>query len=114
MSNVSVMPDTSKQIARPLRVLVPLIKDDLEHAEKAGMPYYRAAGEKMIEAKAQMGHGEFKPWIERNFSLSFNRASIYMNFASATSGKQNLELEIFQVSMISRKQRVIAVTRQRP
>ena len=62
---------------------------------KPGCHTTGAAGEKMIEAKAQMGHGEFKPWIERNFSLSFNRASIYMNFASATSGKQKSRIGDF-------------------
>ena len=44
-------------VARPLRILVPLIKDDLKEgdaaAERAGLPHYRAAGEKMLEAKPQ-------------------------------------------------------------
>lgn len=43
------------QVARPLHVLIPLIKEDLkqgdEAAKQAGMPFYRAAGEKMLEAK---------------------------------------------------------------
>lgn len=81
-------------IARPLHVLVPLIKKDLEEAkdasERAGMPYYQAAGEKMLEAKGQMNHGEFGPWIKRNFGISPAHASNYMKLARATADTQNL------------------------
>lgn len=77
--------------ARPLHVLVPLIKEDLEHgreaSERAGMPYYQAAGEKMIEAKEQMKHGEFMPWIKRNFGISHDSARVYMKLAEATKGQ---------------------------
>src|SRR5689334_21784678 len=49
---------TGKKIARPLHVLVPLIKEDLQlgrdAAERASMPFYRTAGEKMLEAKEQL------------------------------------------------------------
>jgi hypothetical protein len=87
--STAVVRETEKHIARPLRVLVPLIKDDLEHAEKAGMPYYRAAGEKMIEAKAQMKQGEFLPWLKRHFPISPWQAKVYMKLAAATADKQN-------------------------
>src|SRR3954452_13354217 len=61
----------STQVARPLRVLVPLIKDDLANIEQAGMPYRRAAGEKMLEAKTSgaMSHSELLAWIKRTFDL---------------------------------------------
>jgi hypothetical protein len=76
------------QVTRPLRVLVPLIKDDLEHArdasERAAKPYYQSAGEKMLEAKGQLNHGEFTPWLKRNFNISVRAAQLYMNFANAT------------------------------
>lgn len=74
-----------RHIARPLKVLVPLIKDDLQHgkeaAEQAGMPYYQAAGEKLIEAKSQMAHGEFTPWVKRNFDVTIQWARKYMALA---------------------------------
>jgi len=74
-----------QRIARPLKVLVPLIKEDLQHgrdaAERAGLPYYQAAGEKMLEAKGQLKHGEFMPWITRNFSVKVQQANLYMAFA---------------------------------
>jgi hypothetical protein len=75
-------------VARPLNVLVSLIKKDLEQAqeasERACMPYYLAAGEKMIEAKSQMKKGEFAPWLKRNFGLSYVHAERYMTYARAT------------------------------
>src|SRR6188508_3187001 len=39
----------STQVARPLRVLVPLIRDDLKQAEEAGLPHKQAAGLKLLE-----------------------------------------------------------------
>jgi hypothetical protein len=74
-----------QRVARPLRVLVTLIKEDLDQgrqaAARAGMPYYRAAGEKLIEARSQMKHGEFTPWVKRNFSIGKTQASYYMRLA---------------------------------
>jgi Protein of unknown function (DUF3102) len=71
------------QVARPLRILVSLIKEDLEQVRKAedeaGMPHKRAVGEKMIEAKSQLQHGEFKAWIERNFKITMRSAQYYMS-----------------------------------
>jgi hypothetical protein len=82
-----------------LSVLVPLIKEDLQQgndaAKTASEPYYRAAGEKMIEAKSQMKQGEFRPWIKKHFGLSDTHASRYMAYARATSGAQNARFENF-------------------
>ena len=76
----------SNQVARPLRVLVPLIKADLEHAVEAGMPYYTTAGEKMIEAREQMTAAEFDAWCQRNFKVGRRQAIEYMNLARHNSG----------------------------
>jgi hypothetical protein len=88
-----------KSVARPLSVLVPLIQKDLEQAgdaaKRASMPYYKAAGEKMLEAKGQLSHGEFGPWIKRNFNISQGHASRYMSFAHATRDTQNSRYENF-------------------
>jgi hypothetical protein len=92
MNNVAtVVPD--KPPIRPLSVLVGLIQQDLtsgaEAAKQAAMPYYRAAGEKMIEAKAQLPNGEFIPWVERNFGIKGRQASEYMSLARTTANMQN-------------------------
>lgn len=88
----SVIAQNENQVARPLKVLVALIKEDLLHgneaAKQAGMPYYQAAGEKMLEAKNQLNHGEFQPWLKRNFNLSYESARGYMKFAKAMEDKK--------------------------
>lgn len=79
---------SDSSLARPLRILVPLIQDDLRHgkeaAERAGMPYYIAAGDKLLEAKAQLPRGEFMPWVKRHLEISQLTATTYMNLASTT------------------------------
>lgn len=89
MSSVVIQGET--QVARPLKVLVTLIKEDLkqgdEAAERAGMPFYRAAGEKMLEAKGQLPVGDFMKWVERNFSIKRSQANTYMSLSVATAGR---------------------------
>ena len=79
---------------RPLKVLVSLIKEDLANgdaaAERAGMPYYRAAGEKLLEAKAQVPYGEWMDWVEKNFRLSQRSANSYMKLASQFAARSEL------------------------
>jgi hypothetical protein len=74
-------------LQRPLRVLVPLISDYLAHADEAGLPFKQAAGAKLSEARSQMRHGEWGPWLKRNVSLSQETARQYMIFAEATQGQ---------------------------
>jgi Protein of unknown function (DUF3102) len=61
--------------------LIPLIKADLRSAEKAGMPFYKAAGEKLIEAKKLVPHGQFVDWVKTNFKISKTTAFRYMKSA---------------------------------
>jgi len=83
-NEIAKLPDET-EVARPLRLLIPLIQEDLEHArdaaDRAGMPYYRAAGEKLLEAKAQMEHGAFQPWVTRHFKIRHAQARVYMALA---------------------------------
>ncbi len=69
-------------VARPLHVLVPLIKEDLKQgdkaAENAGMPHYRAAGEKLNEAREGRSAAEFWGWATRNFKRGKSQLSFYM------------------------------------
>ena len=80
-------------VPRPLEELVLLIKNDFEQAEvaaeRAAQPYYKAAGEKLIEAKAQVKRGKWGEWLGKNFNKSERQARAYMSFARATSSKQN-------------------------
>jgi len=100
----------SKQVVRPLRVLVPLIKEDLAQAreavEKAGLPYYRAAGEKLLEAKEQLPHGEFKAWVDRNFTVKYRQASLYMKLVQKSSRDDFSSLQAFRRANTGYKQTV--------
>jgi hypothetical protein len=95
------------RIARPLKVLVPLIKEDMEQGETAaavaGMPYFIAAGEKLLEAKAQMKHGEFMPWVKRNFTVSMQKTSDYMKLAEAVAAQNSSALAFSSLSDFKRK-----------
>jgi hypothetical protein len=79
-----------QQLARPLKVLVPLIKRDVENAEHAGKMFYIAAGGKLVEAKEQVQHGEWGQWLKDNFEFSTNTASTWMRWweAEAVRGEQ--------------------------
>lgn len=86
VSNVAVR--EKAEIARPLPVLVPLIKRELEDGYNAGMEHYRRAGEMLLEAKGQVPHGEWRAWVDRNFELSYRTARVYMELATkAESGR---------------------------
>lgn len=68
-------------IARPLKVLIPLIKQDLESGDRAGMQHYADAGDKLVEAKTQVAHGYWGTWLSKNFTLSRDTAQRYMRLA---------------------------------
>jgi hypothetical protein len=55
------------------------------------MPHYRAAGEKMTEAKQNFvgRHEEFKEWIERSFGRSYTTARRYMSYAESVANETN-------------------------
>ena len=78
-------PAATRAVARPLRVLVPLIKEDLESAATAGLPYYIAAGEKLLEAKTsgQVSDGSWGRWLNSNFHLKRTQAFRYMKVATS-------------------------------
>jgi hypothetical protein len=83
------------QIARPLKVLIPLIKEEIEQGDAAGHEHYRRAGQMLIEAKEQIAYGGWGKWLTKNFALSQQTASVYMRWAKhhnqITSGASKLE-----------------------
>lgn len=48
------------------------------------------AGELLAAAKAQLGHGEWLPWLELNFDFSRQTASAYMRLAA---NREQIEME---------------------
>jgi hypothetical protein len=71
----------STDVARPLRVLVPLIKDELAKGYEAGIEHFRRAGALLIEAKGQVRAGDWHQWLGRNFALSIRTAQTHMHLA---------------------------------
>lgn len=55
----------------------------------------KAAGKLLLEAKATMKHGEFRPWIEANLSVSLRQAQRYM---AAALGKTGSVRDVFPKS----------------
>ena len=83
MTNVATIRKT--QIARPLKVLIPLIQSELQQGDTAGREHYRLAGEMLIEAKDQVGPGRWSQWVSKNFDLSLRTAQVYMQWARVHS-----------------------------
>jgi hypothetical protein len=52
-----------------------------EAAFRKGLEHFRAAGEALIKAKEQCGHGQFKAWVEKNVKASYRTAANYMRIA---------------------------------
>jgi hypothetical protein len=82
----------SKVPARPLKVLVPLINDALDHAHEAGIEYRRQAGALFIEARAAFNKTvEWYSWIGRTFThretgrpISEGLVGTYVHLAKTT------------------------------
>lgn len=82
----------SKQIARPLKTLIPLIQSELQKGNSAGREHYVKAGEMLIEAKDQVGHGRWGAWLSKNFDLHATTAREYMRYARAQNEGVTLDM----------------------
>jgi hypothetical protein len=85
----------SRKIARPLKVLVPMIQSELQQGNSAGHEHYVRAGEMLIEAKEQVGHGGWGRWLTKNFNLSQDTARLYMRLARSQNVSGNHETRSF-------------------
>jgi hypothetical protein len=74
-------------VARPLKVLVPLIQTELSAGDHAGLEHYRRAGEMLIEAREQVAAFKWSAWLSKNFTLSKVTAWRYMKLAEAAQEK---------------------------
>jgi hypothetical protein len=52
-----------------------------EGATRKGLEHFRAAGERLIRAKAACGHGRWLRWLRANVRFSQQTASVYMRLA---------------------------------
>jgi hypothetical protein len=58
-----------------------MIQSELQQGNSASHEHYRRAGEMLIEAKDQIGHGGWGRWLAKNFELSDRQAREYMRWA---------------------------------
>jgi hypothetical protein len=77
-------------IARSLKVLAPLIKQDIAEADSAGRPHYEAAAAKLIEARD--GHFEdnlagFYRWAVDEFQKSQGTIRSWIVFGAKNNGR---------------------------
>ena len=84
----------AQHIARPLRVLIPLIQSELQQGNSAGRGHYTQAGRMLIEAKDQVGHGGWVKWLTKNFELSRQTANVYMRWARLHNNLEDGGLQI--------------------
>lgn len=80
--------------APTLTELADQIRTDLAGIEgdnRAALAKAISAGEKLTQAKAQMGHGEWLPWLEKNFKLTRMTANNYMRLAANVNRVLHLE-----------------------
>jgi hypothetical protein len=70
-------------VARPLKVLVPLIRKNIRLGDEAGVTYYRLAGDDLREAKdsGQIPSHRWNAWVSKNIAISSRTASRYMRFS---------------------------------
>ena len=80
----------SKAIARPVKVLTPLIARELAAGDAAGLEHYRHAGELLIEARAQVAPFKWTAWLSKNFALSKQTAWRYMTLAERAADDQRV------------------------
>lgn len=85
---------SSAQLARPLKVLVPLILDDIRSGDNAGVNFYAAAGEKLWEAKSQFGSTtDFYRWAKKSCDRSERTIQTWMQYAVKVNGGQPLSFQ---------------------
>jgi len=81
MNKPMAVQSEGRKVARPLKVLIPMIQSELQQGNSAGREHYTHAGEMLIEAKGQVGRGGWGRWLTKNFDLSDRQAQRYMQWA---------------------------------
>jgi hypothetical protein len=83
MRNVAVAVQGNRQVARSLKILVPLIQSELQDGNNAGHEHFTRAGRMLIEARGQVPKQGWARWLTKNFELSRSTAYVYMAWARA-------------------------------
>jgi hypothetical protein len=83
-SNVATKDET--QVARPLNVLIPLIKEALGAAkmaaDEAAKPYFVCVAELLVEARSQQTYSECLSWAFRHFKIREVQVKRYLSLGN--------------------------------
>jgi len=105
MTNLEVV--QNREVARPLKILIPLIKNDIERGDEAGMEFYKAAGEKLNEAETHFDSNRiFYQWAEKEFGKSRRTIDTWMVCGAAKSPNLFKSLEDVRVKSFGEKRPV--------
>lgn len=94
MNKPMTVQSEGRKIARPLKVLIPMIQSELQQGNSAGQEHYRRAGEMLIEAKDQVSHGAWGKWLSKNFDMHAATARTYMRWARMHDENERPALEM--------------------
>lgn len=90
----SLARNSDRQLAHSLDEIPPLIKERLQRIDseqrnfdEMTLPDKQEIGNLLIEAKAQLKHGEWGPWLRKNFKWSQSTAWKYGTFATHSPDK---------------------------
>ena len=75
----------ASRVARPLKVLIPLIQNHLAAAEATAVEHHRRAGEMLLEAHEQVAAKRWARWLAGTFALDRRTAWRYMRMAEGLS-----------------------------
>jgi Protein of unknown function (DUF3102) len=85
--------DDGTAVELALSTLAAEIRDEVEQAEadfQSSVQHAVRAGELLIEAKGQVSHGQWLPWLEANFPYSVRSAQGYMRLAENAEDAQRV------------------------
>lgn len=101
MANVAIVED--REVARPLRMIEGLIKEQLkaadEAAQDAAKPYYEKVAPLLVEAKEGHFQGDttgFYEWAQKKFGKSQSAIRTYLAYRSAQHDKPFKNIEEFK------------------
>lgn len=83
----------SELVPRKLTLIATELRHEVEQAEghwQSAVQHAIQAGELLTEAKAQVKHGEWLPWLGANFPASTRTAQGYMRLAERAEDAQRL------------------------
>jgi hypothetical protein len=80
-SAIRKVSEPTTAVARPLKVLIPVIARELALGDAAGIEHYCNAGDALLEARDQVAQFKWSAWLSKNFALSKKTAWRYMRAA---------------------------------